>query len=397
MISRVSDNIKYLTIVNNLFSVQSQYNTISEKLASQKEINRPSDDPLATSRIMDYSSTRAGISKYKSNMDQSSGWLDITESALNGVADILGNIHEMAIAQSSATASADTRQIAATSLQPLIDQIRSLANSQYKGDYIFAGTKIQAEPFSSSVGAATVGTATAAEGNRFNGTVTSSGAYTGTTNKAYVVKIVTGGTLAASTYRISSDGGKTWGATAADLSAPIALGDGIQLTFAAGTEDLAANDVFYVQGQAAGYYRGNGENLSVDIYKNTPFAYNLTGQEVFTSADGGVDIFDMLNSLKTALETNNVSGIQAQLDNLGRAQDQIANFTAECGTRQNRLDIAKTNLTQLDGRLEDLTSSIQDADVAALVTQLTNKQIALQASYELAANISRMTILDFLK
>jgi len=85
----------------------------------------------------------------------------------------------------------------------------------------------------------------AANGNGYAGKVTAGGAYTGTTNKTYEVKIMAGGALGTATYEVSSDGGKTWGSTQPmPASGNITLGDGITLTFTAGT--FAANDRFSI-------------------------------------------------------------------------------------------------------------------------------------------------------
>ena len=55
----------------------------------------------------------------------------------------------------------------------------------------------------------------AASGNYYTGTATAGGTYTGTSGKTYTVEIVDAGALGAATYRVSEDGGTTWGATQA--------------------------------------------------------------------------------------------------------------------------------------------------------------------------------------
>jgi len=126
-----------------------------------------------------------------------------------------------------------------------------------------------------------IGTVAAADGNTFDGDVTSIGTYTGSENKTYVVKIVTGGALDVAEYQFSSDGGKTWNdddPLLQDLSRTITLGDGISLDFAAGTADLATDDIFYVQALAPGYYNGNGEEMSINIGEGESFTYSISGE-----------------------------------------------------------------------------------------------------------------------
>lgn len=400
MITRVTDKMKYDLLNNGIYNTQSQYGEIMEKMASQKQVNKPSDDPLGMGKILDYRAVKAQISSYKDNIDSSKSWLSATESNLTNVNDILTKVKELAVAQASATATASTRQIAADSLQPLVDQIRSLANSKFGNRYLFSGTMTDTEPFAATSSAARIDTAVAASGNTFDGTVTSGGTYTGAVNKTYAVKIITGGTLATSTYQISIDGGKTWGATqpAGGLSGPVTVGDGIDLMFTAGTVDLSANDMFYVHAYAPGYYNGNGEELSSEVGMGVTSNYNVTGEAAFTDQGGGtVNLFKVLDDLKTALESNDADGVKNQLDLLDEASDQINRYTAQCGTRTNGLDASNTALEDMDLRITGLTSNIEDADMAALITEYQKKQLALQATYEMAGDMGSISILNFLR
>jgi flagellin-like hook-associated protein FlgL len=129
------------------------------------------------------------------------------------------------------------------------------------------------------------------------------------------VKITSGGLLGAATYKLSTDGGRTWGAdTLTPVNGIITMGDGVTLTFddvkvlGAGTMPFGENDVFYVNATAAGYYQGNDENLSIAINRGMDAEYSLTGAEVFTAAGaGGVDIFRTLHALRDALASDAVA------------------------------------------------------------------------------------------
>ena len=229
---RVTENIRFNTMVNNLFSAQSQYLEIMEKAATQKKVNRASDDPIAATKIIEIRQGMAANEQFKTNMNNADAWISATESKLSGAYDLLVDAQELALGQATATANASTRKIAAQSVQSLIDEMASLANSKLGDRYLFSGSRSDSEPFSTTLLSPQLGTAASARNNAFQGTVTSSGTYTGTTNKSYVVKVTTEGALAAATYQFSADGGKTWNGT--DLSmagGSINLGDGVALTF----------------------------------------------------------------------------------------------------------------------------------------------------------------------
>lgn len=398
MITRVTDKMKFNIVNNSVSTIQGKYTELIEKMATQKEVNKPSDDPLGMGKILDYRSVIAQVGNYKEKIENAKSWISATESNLSNVIDILTSVKETAVSQASATATASTRQIAADSLQPLIDQILSLVNSKFGNRYLFSGTQTDTAPFSATSSAAGIDAAASASGNVFNGSVTSSGTYTGTTNKTYAVKIITGGTLATATYQISADGGRTWGTTLTGLSSPITVGDGVQMTFTAGSANLAADDIFTVHANAAGYYNGNGEELATDVGNNTSINYSVTGEEAFTNqGQGTVDIFTVLNDLKTAMENNDSTGISAQLDYLDDAMNQINRYIGQCGTRTNSLDISSSTFEEMDIRLTELKSNIEDADVTELATEYQMKQLALQATYTIAGDLGKLSILNFLK
>jgi flagellar hook-associated protein 3 FlgL len=301
--------MRFNTMVNNLNHTQSDYNEISEAISTQKKVNRASDDPVAATRILDIRRGKAAIEQYKQNMDISRSWISATETTLSSAYDMLNTA--MGIALGSAGADAATRENAAANIQDIIDSMRSLANTKWGDRYLFSGTREDVAPFTVAPSDATIDPPQAAAGNTFAGTVVSSGAYTGDTNKTYAVKITTAGALSAATYKFSTDGGRTW---SADASTPangvISVGDGVTLTFddVLGTNPFGENDVFYVNATAAGYYQGNDENLSIPINRGTNDEYSLTGAEVFTAAGaGGVDVFQTLHALRDALASDAIA------------------------------------------------------------------------------------------
>jgi len=196
----------------------------------------------------------------------------------------------------------------------------------------------------------------------------------------------------------SEDGGLTWSAELTGLdSGSVELGDGVVMNFTPGV--FAANDIFTVRASTPGYFDGDGEQAATDIGEGSPFVYGITGEEVFTDRGAvGVDIFEVMKNLKTALDANDRDGIRAQIDKLKDANDQVTFSVTAAGVRMNRMEVARSYQQDYDQRAADMLSKIEDADIAKLVTDMATNQLALQASYKATTIMTQdTTILDFLK
>ena len=407
MVMRITENMKFNTSLASMANVQSQYNITMEQIASQKRINRISDDPLGMTQLLDYRQGQASIEQYQKNINNSSAWLSMTETKLTSAADLLSKARELTVGQGTATATAASRRIAADNIEQLKQEMLSLANSTYGNSYLFSGSRMDTAPFSATSQAASIVTNKAAS-TSFNGAVSAAGAYTANSNNTYVVKIVTvtGGVSGTEIhYQISSDGGKdtTWGtetlldgATPPNYTIPllpVGSPDGsISLTLTdSGANPLATGDMFSVHAYAPGYYQGNGADLTTDIGSGVVINYNINGAAAF---GGGIKALD---DLKAALTNNDQPGILAQLDNLKTVSDQVSFATSKVGATMNRLDLAKGNLQDLSLQLSDLASKTEEADMAVLATRMAMRQLALQASYTTAAKMGDNTILNFIK
>lgn len=396
---RITDNMRFNAMVGNLFSNLSLNNDLTEKIASQKKVNRASDDPLSATKIITLRQGKVAIEQYMKNIDSSNTWISATESTLSGASKLLETADGIAVGGLGADAA--TRRIAAENIQAIIDSLRSLANTKWGDRYLFSGTREGVEPFAADPSAATIDAAQAAPANTFAGTVVSSGNYTGDTNKTFALKIMDGGISGAATYKISTDGGRTWETDPAQIlpaGGVIDLGNGASLTFddMGGTEAFGQNDIFYVNAISGGYYHGNDGNLSITINRDTVLQYNISGAEAFTEA-GGVDILKTLTALKEALINDDSDEISAQRLNVGLAKEQVLLCQSKCGMKANHLDVVKKNLAHFDGTLSSLLSETQDADITELAAKLLISETSLKASYAMAGKIGELSILNYLK
>ena len=112
--------------------------------------------------------------------------------------------------------------------------------------------------------------AVAGNSNQFNGSVTSSGTYTGSGTANVVMKVTQAGTVdgtGAAKFVVSLDGGLTFGTTeysASSTAQDVSGGMGIQVAFGAGTTNFAKNDTFSIDAFDPTLSQASDAIISVD-------------------------------------------------------------------------------------------------------------------------------------
>ena len=87
----------------------------------------------------------------------------------------------------------------------------------------------------------------------------------------------------------------------------------------------------------------------------------------------------------------------AQLNNIADTQVHIANFRGEVGAKLNLLTRQNENLSERDLAIKKDLSNLEDADLAALVTDLKAQLTGLQASQQAFVKITNLNLFNYLK
>ncbi len=143
---RVTQNTMTQSLVRYLTAQNEALYDRQTIIASQKRINKPSDDPIAMGKVLDYRQTLASIDQYQTNIQTGKTRLDETESTLKLVDDLLQVLR--AIGQTEAGGTNESRQLAAEEVKNLYDQILDLANATQNDSYMFSGYLTKTAPFS---------------------------------------------------------------------------------------------------------------------------------------------------------------------------------------------------------------------------------------------------------
>ena len=143
---RVTNNMMTDSLVRYLTAQNEALYERQTIIASQKRINKPSDDPIGTGKIMDYRQTLSSIEQYQTNIQTGKTRLEVTETDLDLVNDLLELTKS--IGETEALQTAESRQLAAEEVKSLFDQVLDLTNSQLNGNYLFSGYQTKTAPFS---------------------------------------------------------------------------------------------------------------------------------------------------------------------------------------------------------------------------------------------------------
>ena len=144
---RVSTQALYRGIEQRLLSLADQLKRSEEKVATGRNMNRPSDNPVGLVSALGLRNSLSRLEQYQRNMDMGKIWLDLSGTAMEQAAKVAQQAQAIALNLQDGTQSAEMRSALANEAGLLLDQAVSLGNTQLAGKYIFAGYNTTTPPF----------------------------------------------------------------------------------------------------------------------------------------------------------------------------------------------------------------------------------------------------------
>ncbi|WP_338670136.1 flagellar hook-associated protein FlgL [Pseudodesulfovibrio methanolicus] len=144
---RVTQQMLFDRYVFNLNTSLTSLMDLNVKAQTQKDINKPSDDPTGMTRILDHRDTLRSLDQYGENISTAKGWLGSADEALMQVSTILTRAKELATQVATGTVDADNREQVSYEMRSLFEQLISLSNSDFEDKSIFAGHKTDGSAF----------------------------------------------------------------------------------------------------------------------------------------------------------------------------------------------------------------------------------------------------------
>jgi flagellar hook-associated protein 3 FlgL len=359
---RVADKMNYDQVNSSLQKNRSDLSQLQNQAATQKRLNKPSDDPLAATRVLATRTEVQGNQQFLKNINQAKAFLEYSDQSLGELNDLLVRCKELAISQSNdASASKDTRLAAATEVAQLYAQTVQVGNRKQGDRFLFGGFRTTRPPFSID------------------------GTYRGDNGE---IKI-TIGKDAAIAMNVPGSG--------------VFLGRQVQVPASAGPQEhpideaqMPANRSPASIGPGAELYKEQNSEQSKGSAAKDGTEEEYSGLSD-TWKSKGVNLFNVLKNLEAGLRTNDKQAINESLEDLDSASGQVILARTQLGSRSNRLNSASETLQKGQVEAKSLASSLEDADTFELVTDMNKTESTLKASLETSGKLIQPSLLDFLK
>ncbi|TFV99556.1 flagellar hook-associated protein 3 [Oxalobacteraceae bacterium OM1] len=401
---RISTSSLYQTSLARLNDLQAKLAKVQEQLSTNRRIVSPSDDPVAASRALDLSQSKAVNARLGQNRGDARAALQIEESTLAGVTSLYQDIKTSIVQAGNGALDNTQRQFIATDLKNKLADLIGKANSRDgEGNYLFAGFQNTAQPFNQSgatvqyagdqgvrmlqvgqarqmaindtghalfvdVPATNATRAIPAPTNAGTGTIGTPQVLDSTklTGHTYAIDIGGGGTTYA-VYDITADPTKTTSVASGTYSsgAPIQF-DGMQVAV---TGAVANNDSFTLQPAP-----------TQDVFATMQNLIDALGKPVSTDAD------------KTMLQYN----LTTANDNIDKALDNVLTVRASVGSRLKELDSLDSTGDDLDLQYESAIESLTGLDMAKAITELTLQKTSLEAAQQSFVKISNLSLFNYI-
>ncbi|PYX19583.1 MAG: flagellar hook-associated protein 3 [Acidobacteria bacterium] len=157
---RINPNVT-ADLLASLANAQEEQNKAMLQMASGRRVNTPSDDPSAAAILVQNQAQSSQADQFLRSADSVQAQLQTTDSTLNSVVLALQRAISLGVQGANGTLSDANRASVVGELNGIQDQLIGLANLSFQGQFVFAGTATQAQPF--------VADATQPSGVRYDG------------------------------------------------------------------------------------------------------------------------------------------------------------------------------------------------------------------------------------
>lgn len=378
---------------------------VQQQMGSMTKSLTPSDDPVNATRALGVTQSIALSAQYAASRGEARQTLSLEEATLQSVTSVLQDVKELVVQAGNGTLVDADRASIASVLQSNLDQLRGLANADDgNGQFLFAGFKSSSPPFAKQADGSTLYVGD--QGQRMM-QVDGSRQMAASDDGRSIFQSVQGGAGYVNSANAGNLGNATFSATTVINGSDPNYGKDFTINF-------PTPDTYQVDSVPAGAVISTGAYSDGSPIQFGGLKISITGTpaagdsfNVATAKNAGADIFSAINELVVALRKPIDSGgsaAQAQLLNaiatantkITNAHDNVLTVRSSVGSRLQELDAL--NATGDSRTLFDRShlSDLQDLDYANAISELYQRQTALQATQQAFVKIQKLSLFNFL-
>jgi flagellar hook-associated protein 3 FlgL len=147
MSTRITTRMIQHNVLADLNAVSDRLSRTQLKVASGKQITRPSDDPFNASRAMSLRRDLSATQQYQANVEDAQGWQEATEQGLARMTEAVGRARDLVLEGASDSTDQTARNSIAAEIDQIVEGVKQYANATYRGSYVFAGSATIAPPY----------------------------------------------------------------------------------------------------------------------------------------------------------------------------------------------------------------------------------------------------------
>lgn len=417
---RISDLMISQNYIGNTNKIKDRISTLNKQILSGNKIERPSDSPVGTSRLMRISDQSGQVDTYKSNITNSLSFLDETIFAMESIQSEVQNIISK-LTDVQNPINQTNLDLYADMIDNSLKIMMETANTKVDGKYIFGGTDYSDKPYGISSDNQSYQTNTDTSGRinvKFSQSVVQSVNLPGlelfgtvVNNKGFFNTADAVGTVTNSSQTIQDNLGNeytlntTYQKTAANT---------YQMTYdivdSGGTTVFAAPPA--AKTLAFNSLNGNlvsvdGSTTNLDFLVDVPanriqFTMNLknlsensSATNISLEANQPTDIFNMLKQISNSLRSGNIP-TDEMINAVDNFNSRLTAKQSEVGNTINQISTLENMLTQQSYNLQELAQNENGVDMAKAIVDLQNQEYLLQVSQKMGASLLPQSLLDYL-
>lgn len=144
---RITDRILQNNFTTNLSLASERLFERETKVLTNKEINKPSDNPVDTMTALALRTKISQIDQYKRNISRNQTLLTNTETVVGELNELFDRINTLTVQGSSDNYSKADKESISYEVNQIIEQVFNLSNNRSESIYTFAGTYNDTAPY----------------------------------------------------------------------------------------------------------------------------------------------------------------------------------------------------------------------------------------------------------